>query len=295
MMDKLPLEEHIVPDSTLESIRLQNYCYDRFECLPTHKSVVKAIVKGLVKVNDTVGTTGLFVKPGDRITIYREEKKGAILKLNLEVLWEDDYLAVVHKPPGIPTSGNKFRTVENALPYNLKMEEQDLLFYRPRPVHRLDASTGGLLLVAKDPDTERKLRSNFELGEINKEYRAIVRGKLQGGGNWVATIDNRDAESKYEAIYSWCHNYLGELTYLRLHPITGRTHQLRIHCAMAGHPVLGDKIYGGIHDKLKRGLYLAACKLEFEHPITGELLKVLLSVKGKFRKILSSYYHSLEK
>lgn len=234
-----------------------------------------------------IATTATFIKGGERIefkgSIEASSKK--VLYLDLEVIYEDDYLAVIHKPAGILVSGNSFKTIANALSENLiKSNQADAV--RPQPVHRLDYPTTGVLLVGKTSNCISALNQLFENKSIIKTYFAVAIGKMQERGSITVLIDDKEAISEYEVLETVVSERFEFLNLVKLYPKTGRRHQLRKHLASIGNPILGDAMYGIENLILKgKGLYLHAYSLEFIHPITKEKMKIEDKLPAKFGKL----------
>lgn len=280
------LEIHKVP-SLENPIRLQEYGVGIFETKPTRSGFKKAIKNQLVFVNGTIATTALFIKGGETIELYQKEETHKLFNLNLEVVFEDDYLAIIEKPAGINVSGNSFASIDNALTQNLVASSQKDAV-RPRPVHRLDYPTSGLLLIGKTSSSILALNKLFEHKEIQKTYYAITIGKMQIDGEISVDIDDKSALTKFQVIQSVVSKRFGYLNLVKLHPKTGRKHQLRKHLLSIGNPILGDKDYflEGLILKGK-GLYLHASSLEFIHPITEEKMLFSSELPKKFNKIFA--------
>ncbi len=250
--------------------------------LPSRNRARKEIKGGRLLLDGLQVETSRRVQPGQRLTLFAPPEPPPVYARDIEIVWADPHFAVVMKPPGLVVSGNRSMTLERALPYNLPPTEADDPLPWPRPVHRLDARTSGLVLVA------RSLRAQVELGRalqerrITKRYRALVSGRLEGRGVVDHPIDGRDARSRWVALGHTRSLHTGWMTAVDLWPETGRTHQLRIHCARLGHPILGDGRYGP--DKILRsaGLFLTAVALELAHPITAEPLLITVDPPAKF-------------
>ena len=227
----------------------------------------------------------------------------------LDVVYEDEHLIVVVKPAGTlvhPTRGVKRGTLANALTYHLNRirnsefgirieEEQDFhpsasaeasiqtanpQFIRPGIVHRLDRDTSGLLVVAKTQSTLSRLSQHFHRRLVEKRYLAVVCGRVEDDMRTIAAPIGRDEESrprwsvleggKAAETRLRVLERGGARTLVELEPVTGRTNQLRIHCAHAGHPVVGDRLYGGdVHARL----CLHASRLALRHPATNAALE----------------------
>ncbi len=229
------------------------------------------------------------VKPGDIVQLRVPDPTPLDLPaepIPLHIVFEDECMLVVDKPPGMvvhPAPGHSTGTLVNALLHHCKDLSGIGGVERPGIVHRLDKDTSGLVLVAKSELAHRSLARQFKQREIKKVYLALVRGNvLQDKGVIDLAIGRhkihrkkmavrqeggRSASTAFEVIARYPH-----FSYLRLFPKTGRTHQIRVHVAEMGHPILSDKIYGG---KLEKHMILPrqalhAHQLEIRHPISGE-------------------------
>jgi len=197
----------------------------------------------------------------------------------LDILYKDDYLLVVNKPAGL-------LSVPGRGP-----EKQDCLISRTQEqypgaliVHRLDMSTSGILVLALDKDTHRQLSQLFQQREISKHYIAVVSGQLELNRgcidkpmicDWpnrprqiIDTEQGKPAQTHYEVLQ---YDEESDTSRLKLTPITGRTHQLRLHCQSIGHPILGDPLYG---DVAAKRLLLHAANISFKHPVTNKTMNI---------------------
>ena len=281
-------ESHIV-ENEQEEKRFEDYAHELFEALPSRKGVKKAIKKGHLLLNGEKVETGRYIQKNDRIDLmdFQHPDRRAF-DFTLEVIFEDEYLAVINKPPGISVSGNHFQTIERALPNNLTPSTQKDALLSPHPVHRLDFATSGLLIIAKTAKASMTLGEAFKNKTIEKTYHALVIGVPATSGIISFPVDNKTAETAFEFVKyvpSFKSTYI---SLLKLYPRTGRRHQIRIHLAQLCHPIIGDKLYG---DKEKsvmhRGLYLAATKLKFQHPISKKDLEFSLDLPSKFYALLN--------
>ena len=280
---KIVIEKHTVPEGT-KKIRLSDYACEIFQTIPSRKAVKKALKKGSVTINGTRASTGDWVKPGQVIELHdNEAPKAGSYRMTIDVVYEDDHIAIINKPPGIPVNGNRFRTVENALPLNLKPSNADSQLPSPRPVHRLDSPTGGLLLIAKTGEAMINLSMQFAEKTIKKRYRAIIAGRLTGNGTIDTPVDGREALTEYRSLKTIPSLKNGFLTLVDLIPHTGRTHQLRKHMAGIGHPIAGDKTYSPAGSLLKsKGLFLCAVELTITHPAKHEVMTFSIPDPDKF-------------
>jgi 23S rRNA pseudouridine1911/1915/1917 synthase len=281
------LKTHIVPEEVRE-VRLYDYAAEIFPLIPSRKGIKKAIAREEIIVDGEKTTTGLWIKPGQKIELLESDiNPPKAYNLDLEVVYEDGYFAVVNKPAGIPVSGNQFRTIQNALIGNIKVSKEADALRWPKPVHRLDSPTSGLLLIAKTAKTLVRLGQQFEKKEVHKKYCAIVIGKLPEKGSIDFDVDGLSSLTEYgliNVVPSLRNKYL---SLVDLYPKTGRTHQLRIHLSKLGFPILGDKLYGNEGEILQgKGLFLCAIELQFNHPITDEPLIIKTELPYKFNALL---------
>lgn len=270
-----------------EPARLDVVTMTLFDAFPTRSSARKACRRGEIRVDGEPREGAWWVEPGQLVErLEPEVHRHRVFPLPLEVLVDDPYLAVVVKPPGFRVNGNRHRTIEHALPANLLRSDQPDALAAPRPVHRLDAPTGGLLVCAKTATALAELGRAFQERRVHKRYRAICIGRLEGEGRVEVPVEGRAAASRYVPVL---HHHALRTTWLTtvdLFPETGRTHQLRRHLASLGHPILGDTEYGLPGKTLRgKGLFLWAVELGLDHPITGERLQVETPEPAKFQSL----------
>ena len=281
------LQTHIVPDGTPRA-RLSDYACTIFSLIPSRKGIKKAILRNEILINNEIANTGDWVEGGQTITwIDLEKTPSKIFQLKLDVVFEDEFFAIINKPPGIVVSGNQFRTIENALLFNLKKSNELDALSKMRAVHRLDSPTSGLLMIAKTAGAHLHFSQLFEKKKIQKKYQAIVIGKLEGEGTIDFFIDKKEASTFYESktiVPSLKNKFL---TLVDLFPKTGRTHQLRIHLSKLGFPILGDDLYGKEGLILKhKGLFLCAVELNFTHPNIKEEMTIKIDTPKKFDTLM---------
>lgn len=282
------VEVQVVPDGLEEGLRLDRFMSLHFARFSTRSAAKKEAKKGRVLLDGVPARGDRFVQPGMQIaSMVMVDAVVEVAPVPLRILFEDDYLAVVEKPAGLPTVGWFSRTLEKALPFNLTRTSQSDARGTPRPVHRLDAPTGGLILVAKTGGVLADLGRQFQAREVKKRYRALVVGRLEGSGVVELQVDERPATSKFEVVQHRRCLKSDWVTDVSLEPVTGRTHQLRRHLAHLGTPVLGDKRYGTKGLVLyKRGLFLWSVRLGFRHPVTQEVLDIRVDAPDKFDALL---------
>jgi 23S rRNA pseudouridine1911/1915/1917 synthase len=272
------------------------------------------IRKGYVLANDKRVKTGYLTRISDRIDMKIPESlpdQPFPEEIPLDVLYEDSDLAVINKPAGLVChagAGIRSGTLVNALLYRMgSLEAGDPS--RPGIVHRLDKLTSGVMLVAKNNFALRLLSQQFKNRQVNKEYVALVYGSLHPPSGTINIPIGRDCKSRTKmstrarrtrsAIthYSLEASY-GFMSLLRIRIETGRTHQIRVHLAQQGHPIVGDSLYGGNRirslpaelldaaKELKRP-FLHSRRLEFRHPRSDERLSFQSPLAPELQRFLS--------
>jgi RluA family pseudouridine synthase len=268
-----------------EAIRINDYLVGIFVSLPSKKSIKKALKKGRIRVDGHSVSSALWVKATMYIELLEDlETDSKVFDLEVEVVFEDDYLAILNKPAGLVSSGNQFRTLQNTLTKNLTpSSNKDAI--QPKLIHRLDSATSGLIIAAKTATSLMQLGELLANKGISKTYTAFVIGLVEVVGSIETSIDGKEAKTLYSLIESIPSLNFGTLSAVELTPVTGRTHQLRIHMKENGTPILGDRLYGDEEKNLKgKGLFLCANKIAFVHPITKQALEVEIPLAKKFDK-----------
>ncbi len=233
-------------------------------------------------------------------------------KIPLEILYQDKHLALINKPAGLvvhASAGHQQGTLVNALLYHLKDLSGIGGSLRPGIVHRLDKDTSGIMLVAKNNQAHSDLVRMFQHREIQKTYLALAYGVFKNDSGMIEnklgrskgdrkkisskTSRGKEAKTSYQVLERFSHMALLEVT-----PHTGRTHQIRVHLAESGHPIVGDPVYGGKQwlgklDAKLQGLIkksnrqmLHAFRLELIHPISEKKLKYEAELSEDFKAIL---------
>jgi len=271
------------------------------------------IEAGEVRVDGATRRPRDKVAGGESVSITAtlpEETRVAAQSLPLVLVHEDRDLFVLDKPAGLvvhPGAGNPDRTLQNAL-----LGRDPALAAVPRAgiVHRLDKDTSGLLVVARTLPTHTALVRMLADREIHREYEAICRGVMTAGGTVDAPIDRHPTdrvrmsvrEGGREAVthYRVIHRFRAH-THARVQLETGRTHQIRVHLAHAGFPIVGDRVYGGrlalprgAGEALRQALRdfprqaLHAARLQFDHPVTGRSLEFRAPLPDDMRSLLDA-------
>lgn len=268
----------------------------------SRESLKKLILEGGVLLNNGLIKPHYKLKADDEIRIKIEDKKTEMPEaedIPLDIVYEDKDLAVINKPSGLvvhPAPGNYEHTLVNALLNRFK-ELSSINPNRPGIVHRLDKETSGLLVIAKNNFAHLALAEQFAKHTIKRKYIALVKGKMEFDENVVEVPIGRHplkrksmsvgfgSRTKYAKTYYRTLKRANEFSLLELEPFTGRTHQIRVHLAFLGHPILGDNKYGR-KDEFGR-LALHAQKIAFIHPVTGKLLEFSSELPGEFREFLN--------
>ena len=287
--NKIVLEKHIVSGVTDDKTRIYDYLVGKFDIISSRKGIKKAFKRKQILLNGTYASSASYVKNDDKIELLQlNVSSNKTYPLELKVLFEDDEIAIVNKPAGLIVSGNKFKTLQNALQPNLKKSNAKDKLPNPLTTHRLDSQTSGLVIVAKTYSSRIKIGEMFENRQIHKSYHAIVQGKLEGSGEINTVVQAKMAKTLYQSLQIVDSVKNEFVSLIKLSPVTGRKHQIRIHLSSLGFPIVGDKLYGETDNILKRkGLFLAATSLTFEHPKTDELLKFDIPLPDKFESFLN--------
>ena len=288
-------------------LRIANYCHFRFNSpsynIGSKTRCRKLFKNGYIQLNNELVEASRIPKIGDIISIDLDGinsfdmKNCTIYDRKIDVLYEDEHLAVVNKPAGLITNGNFRCTLQNCLSSNLK-ESNEKTKCMPKPMHRLDLMTGGVVLIGKTRNACMHLGKQFENHTVRKRYKAILIGCLNSdSGTITSDIDGRHAETYYKVVSRTKSLHTDWITTVDLFPKTGRKHQLRIHMARdLGHPIVGDKVHTP-ENKLKqlylgKGMFLRALEINFIHPIATNckmVVKIEIPEPAKFE-----YYRNME-
>ncbi|MCR4409783.1 MAG: RluA family pseudouridine synthase [Candidatus Saccharicenans sp.] len=298
------IEKEFLVDSA-ENIRLDLFLKARLPEL-SRAQVQKAIKEGLVLVNGRKVRPGQKLKEGDRIELRlpdpRPEDRLQPEPIDLHLIYEDEHIVVLDKPSGLvvhPGAGVRRGTLVHGLLYSYPEIAAVGSAARPGIVHRLDKDTSGVMVVARTNLAYQSLRQQFEDRTIHKTYLALARGRFRQKKGIidlplgrhvhhrekisVRTRKPRVAITHYEVLREF-----RETTFLALRPVTGRTHQLRVHLSAIGHPLLGDTRYGG-SGRQKPGcprLFLHAWKLQLRHPGSGRDMEFESPLPPELKEIL---------
>jgi len=294
--------------------------------------VQQLIGEGKVLVNETAAKPSLKLKGGERIQVLGRPMAAPLRAtaedIPLDVVYEDEDLAVINKPAGMmvhagagATEDERNRgTLVNALLHRFGALSGVGGELRPGIVHRLDRATSGLIIVAKNDFAHRRLGAQFSGRQVRKQYLALVHGWVKQEAGTISSAISRDRIRRTrmttrrsggrEALTHYkvrerIQSELGKFTLLELKIDTGRTHQIRVHLASLGHPVVGDALYGAPRElrpqpgkaasgqalSLTRN-FLHAAALEFVHPRTGTKLEFFRPLPAELEDFLARVRHS---
>jgi 23S rRNA pseudouridine1911/1915/1917 synthase len=285
----VPEQEFLITDEEGDGQRLDVFLAPR---IPRHsRSRIQGLIReGKVRVDGQRHKASFRLQAGERIQIFYDLEEAEELvpeDIPLKVLFRDEEILILDKPSGLVIhsgAGQKHHTLVHALLFHFPEISGVGPKDRPGIVHRLDKETSGVMVVALRSDAFRQLQTQFKARKVEKTYLGLARGRItqpEGRIDWpigrhpkhgerisIRTEKPREAVTHYTVrkLYS-------DATYLEIKPVTGRMHQIRVHMAAAGHPLLGDTRYGRRASKPKcPRLFLHAHRLAFSHPRSGERL-----------------------
>jgi len=289
-----------------QSDRLDRYLAQALPNL-SRSRIQQLIVQAHVQVNSKVCTSKkVTVKPGDRITIEIPDAQPLDLQpenIPLDILYEDNSLLIINKPAGLvvhPAPGHAAGTLVNALLAHCPNLPGIGGVQRPGIVHRLDKDTTGAIAIAKTDFAQQHLQAQLKAKTARREYLGVVYGvpKTESGTVDLAIgrhpVDRKkmavvSVERGRSAVTHWqIKERLGNYTLMHFQLETGRTHQIRVHCASMGHPIVGDPVYSSGHSVGVNlpGQALHAWKLRLQHPVTGELIEAIAPLPATFITLL---------
>ena len=292
------------PDISPE--RIDKYINEQIPDLS--RSYIQQLIKqGNVQINEKACKQNYKCKPGDKIVIsYEEPKELEIVAedIPLDIVYEDAAIIIVNKPKNMvvhPAAGHESGTLVNALMYHCKGSLSSINgVIRPGIVHRIDRNTTGLLVICKNDTAHKSLAMQLKEHSITRKYHAICHGSFKETiGTVNAPIGRHPVERKKMAInhkngraavthYKVLKKLKNDYSYIECTLETGRTHQIRVHMASIGHPLLGDDVYGPKNPKIKglEGQTLHAKTLGFVHPDTNEYVEFDSELPEYFQELL---------
>jgi 23S rRNA pseudouridine1911/1915/1917 synthase len=302
--------------------RIDRFLGQRFFPAISRSFLTDLVISGTLTVNGAAVRPAYRVKPGDVVAgplTPQSEASPEAQDIAVDVAFEDEHLLLVRKPAGMvvhPGSNCPRGTLVNALLHRNPEIAKVGVVVRPGIVHRLDANTSGIMIVAKTNDARNRLVDQFKEKRVRKEYRAIVCGVMPFDSDYIDLAIGDDphrhdrmrvdveagkpSSTFYEVI-----ERLGEVTYTKAMPFTGRTHQIRVHLAHIGHPVFADPMYGKRYsqkwdqerrDRLAAGLppliarhALHAFRIRFQHPLSDEELEFEAPLPADMEALLAHF------
>ncbi len=271
----------------------------------SRSKIAKLIKEGSVYINDKPISSSTKVKEGDVITF--DEPKPEVIdvspeEMNLDIKYEDDFLAVINKPSGLvvhPAVGNLSHTLVNGLVHHFNSISNEKTI-RPGIVHRLDKDTSGLMVVAKNDSVHEMLSNMIKEKKIERKYLALVWGTLRSEKGTIEAPIGRDAKNRQKytvtdinAKDARTHFKVIErfknATLIECKLDTGRTHQIRVHMEYIGYPIVNDPVYGRRKIINDFGQMLHSKSIKFIHPVTGEEINIEVEPPKEFTDILNQF------
>ena len=287
-----------------QKIRLDKYLAEQFP-EQTRSYLQRLIKEENVLVNGRSVKTGYQLSPGDEVSVNLPEPKEldiAPQRMDLDIVYEDEDVILINKPKGMvvhPAPGHTTDTLVNGLLYHCQGHLSGINgVARPGIVHRIDRDTTGILIVCKNDLSHNSIAVQLKEHSITRRYRALVHGNLKDDrGTVEGPIGRHPVDRKKMAInerngkpavthYKVLERF-GNYTYIECVLETGRTHQIRVHMASIGHPLVGDEVYGPAKCPFKlQGQCLHAMVLGFIHPRTGEYMEFSAELPEYFQELL---------
>jgi 23S rRNA pseudouridine1911/1915/1917 synthase len=269
----------------------------------------RLIEEGRVTVNGSPSRASQRITAGDSVSILLVPPRPTTLvpeDMPISIVYEDDDLLVVDKPAGLtvhPAPGHPEHTLANAILSHLPQVQGTGDATRPGIVHRLDKDTSGLIIVAKTPQAHKNLTDQFKRREVKKVYLALVRGDVRpdegiieapvgrdrGRRERMAITDKahgREARTSYKVL-----KHVQGYTLVEARPETGRTHQIRVHLAAIGYPIVGDRTYG-VTSSLVDRQFLHAHRISFVLPSSGKTVQFQSELPADLQRALDAVQHS---
>ena len=284
------------------NVRIDKYLASKLDY--SREYIGKLIDAKLVLVNGKVIKASYKINFNEEIIIHDEEFKAEEdilpVKMDLNIVYEDEYLMVINKPSGLvvhPGNGNYNNTLVNGLMYYTKNLSDVGGEFRPGIVHRIDKDTSGLLLIAKTNEVHEILADDFKNKRIKREYIALLDGVFRQGSATIDAPIGRDKQNrekmavvedgKHAVTHMKVLKRYKEYTLVSCILETGRTHQIRVHMAYIGYPIHNDPVYAK-KEATSFGQFLHSYKMNFVHPITKKEMEFICPLPKYFEEFLDS-------
>lgn len=286
-------------DKEYDSLKLGKYLREKL--MMSRNGLIKVKKSNSLKVNGYYVHMDRILKAGDKVEFELPDQNSENIlpeHMELDIMYEDEYMIVINKEAGIlthPSGKHYMGTLANGLMYHCMGEGRDITI---RPINRLDRNTSGLVLFAKSSHIQHLMALDSYKDNITKEYLAVVQGKVEASSG---TIDESIARENLQSMkrvvredgsravthYHVLEQY-EDYSLLSITLETGRTHQIRVHMAHMGHPLLGDELYGGSKEKIKRHA-LHAYNIKMLHPITHTNLNFTAELPEDMQRLIIKY------
>ena len=298
----------LIIDENTDETRLDIYLAELYEGISRSK-IQSAIKSGKVLINGTAKKPPYILRENDRVE-FENLVDESVLQVEpedipLEIIWEDENMAVVNKPSGMlthPTTLENSGTLVNALLFKYGQNLSDVNGeFRRGIVHRLDRNTSGLLMIAKNNKTHEYLATLIKNRELTKKYHAVLVGNYPRDNDVISDPigrnnvnpkkmavrpDGRPSVTKLKVI----ERFGNEASYVELNLVTGRTHQIRVHTSFKKHPVYNDTLYGAGQGKVKtEEQVLQSFYLKFAKPFSAEIIELEIQPDEKLEKVLKYF------
>ena len=257
--------------------------------LPTaaHAYLRKLLTAGHLAVNGVPAVSGTILRLGDTVTLKESGKTSAFLRKarpELDILHEDQWIMIFNKAPGLPMHHAAEVDDRNLVDLGAKLlAGRDGGSGKLRPVNRLDRGTSGAVILAKSSMAAAMFGRLIKEEGLGKLYLALVEGELAGDGVISVPLEGKEAETRYQVLFP-----RADCTFVAVYPITGRMHQIRLHFKAIGHPIRGDRRYGGAPLPGFAGNALHSFRTSVAHPATGETLRVFAPLPKEFLTLLKN-------
>ena len=298
----------LIIDENTDETRLDLYLAEIYDGISRSK-IQSAIKSGKVLINGTVKKPSYILRENDRVE-FENLVDESVLQVEpedipLEIIWEDENMAVVNKPSGMlthPTTIENSGTLVNALLFKYGQNLSDVNGeFRRGIVHRLDRNTSGLLMIAKNNKTHEYLATLIKNRELTKKYHAVLVGNYPRDNDVISDPigrnnvnpkkmavrpDGRPSVTKLKVL----ERFGNDATYVELNLVTGRTHQIRVHTSFKKHPVYNDTLYGAGQGKVKtEEQVLQSFYLKFAKPFSAEIIELEIQPDEKLEKVLKYF------